>query len=519
MTQTTRDALAHPPSNLIGGEAIELPGDHLVSANPARPDEILWAGTPTPEAVGAAVHAAREAQGEWWSMGESKRIEALRAYQEIVKSRVEEIAALISAETGKALWDARQEAGILAGKVDITLDETPGPGFSRTRGYELNVSESRKGVCHFKPHGVMAVVGPFNFPAHLPNGHIVPALLMGNTVVFKPSDKAPAVGQLLAEMYREAITGVGGPPGVVNLVQGGAHVSSELVSHDGVDGVLFTGSWNVGRAILEANLDSPGKIVALELGGNNPTLVMDDCDFRQAVLECARASFITTGQRCTCTRRIIVHESIAERFIAALVEVARGVRVGDPLDEATTIGPIINEQARDAVLAFQQRASVANGRPLLECHAEGGAAGGWYITPGVMEVDSFTREGDATKDAGCDEEIFGPLVRVARCGSYEEGVTQANATRYGLAASIFTSSDETAKRFLNDARAGCININAGTAGASGKLPFGGLGLSGNHRPAGAFSADYCAYPVASMVEEGTNASALPGVLIDEGLFA
>lgn len=518
MTRTTHDALAHAPSNFIGGEAITLPGDYLVSTNPAHPSEVLWAGTPTPEAVGAAIHAARDAQGEWWAIGEAKRIEALRAYQEIVKSRVDEIASLISAETGKALWDAKQEAGILAGKVDITLDETPGLGFSRTRGYELNVSDTRKGVCHFKPHGVMAVVGPFNFPAHLPNGHIVPALLMGNTVVFKPSEKTPAVGQLLAEMYREAIAGVGGPHGVVNLVQGGAPVASALVSHDDVDGVLFTGSWNVGRAILEANLDNPGKIVALELGGNNPALVMDDCDLRQAVLECARASFITTGQRCTCTRRIIVHEAIADRFIAALVEIARSVKVGDPMDENTTIGPLINGQARDAVLAFQERASVTNGRPLLECRAEDPGEGGSYITPGVMEVDSFTKEGDATTDAGCDEEIFGPLVRLARCRSYEAGVAQANATRYGLAASIFTSSEDTANRFLNDARAGCINVNAGTAGASGKLPFGGLGLSGNHRPAGAFSADYCAYPVASMVEQGSTAATLPGVEVDETLF-
>ncbi|MEQ9617334.1 MAG: aldehyde dehydrogenase family protein [Phycisphaerales bacterium] len=509
----------HAPSNLIGDDAHEIPGDGLVSRNPARPDEIVWSGSPSVDHVGRAVEAAREAQGAWWSMGEAKRIEALRAYQAIVGERVGEIAALITRETGKALWDSKAEAGILAGKVDITLDAMAGMGFSRTRGYEVSVGETRKGVCHFRPHGVMAVVGPFNFPAHLPNGHIVPALLMGNAVVFKPSDKTPAVGQMLAEMLREAVVSVGGPAGVVNLVQGGAEVAKPLVAHGGVDGVLFTGSWPVGREILRANLDSPGRIVALELGGNNPALVMSDCDFKQAVVECARASFITTGQRCTCTRRIIVHEAIAEKFIAALVELAKRVTVGDPLAEGTSIGPLVAGSAREAVLKFQNSAQSAGGRSLLECAASDGGTGGFYISPGVMEIDLFTSTTDATKDAGCDEEVFGPLVRVSRCSSYEDGLAQANATRYGLASSIFTGDDALACRFLGEARAGCVNVNTGTAGASGKLPFGGLGLSGNHRPAGAFSADYCAYPVASMVETGGAAAGIPGMAVDDSLFA
>jgi len=510
--------MKHPPSNFIGNDAQPIPGDGIVSINPARPAEVVWSGSPSVESVRPAIEQARIAQHEWWALGESRRIDALRAYQKILASRVDEIAALICAETGKALWDSKAEAGILAGKVDITLDETLGMGFSRTRGYELSVGETKKGVCHFKPHGVLAVIGPFNFPAHLPNGHIVPALLMGNAVVFKPSEKTPAVGQLLAEMLREGIESVGGPVGVVNLVQGAADVSKALVADEGIDGVLFTGSWDVGKAILRANLDTPGKLIALELGGNNPALVMDDCDIRQAAIECARAAFITTGQRCTCTRRIIVHEAVADRFISAVAGLAKNIVVGDPLDASTSIGPLISAEARQAVLGFQEAALGASGRCLLESAAIQNDSGGYYITPGVMEVGSFTTSDDATKDAGCDVEVFGPLVRISRCTSYEDGLAQANATRYGLAASIFTGSEAFARRFMGDARAGCVNINTGTAGASGKLPFGGLGLSGNHRPAGAFSTDYCAYPVASMIEQSANAAGLPGMDIDESLF-
>jgi len=247
-------------------------------------------------------------------------------------------------------------------------------------------------------------------------------------------------------------------------------------------------------------------------------MVMDDCDLRQAVIECVRASFVTTGQRCTCTRRIIVHEKIADRFISALTEITKKLAVGDPLDAGTFMGPLITAQARDAVLAFQKSAQQGGGRSILESCAVESAAGGHYISPGVMEVDRFSLANDPNKDAGCDEEVFGPFVRISRCNGYEDGLAQANATRYGLAASIFTRDMALAERFVGEARAGCVNINTGTAGASGKLPFGGRGLSGNHRPAGAFSADYCAYPVASMVESGTGATVHPGMTIDESLF-
>ena len=350
----------------------------------------------------------------------------------------------------------------------------------------------------------MAVIGPYNFPMHLPNGHIIPALLMGNTVVLKPSEKTPATGQALIEMLSEALEAEGAPPGVVNLVQGAAETAVKLTTHTDIDGILFTGSWPVGRKILEANLDHPGRIVALELGGNNPTVVMPDAHLEQAAIEVVRASFITTGQRCTCTRRLIVHESIAERFTHAVVEAAKRIVVGDPRSESPVfIGPLISAQARDAVLSFQEKLIATGGEALLRCEPRStdGSTDGHYITPGVIRVDRFVA--DDSDDCGCDREVFGPLLRVTSVANLDEAIQQANAT-----------DPEAQRRFIAESRAGCVNVNAGTAGASSKLPFGGLGQSGNHRPAGSVSLDYCAYPVASMVETGSEAALPQGVSFD-----
>ncbi len=428
------------------------------------------------------------------------------------------MASLITDETGKALWEGKAEAGLLSAKVDVTLDDGPLGALARVRGQEVEMTATRAGRTGFRPHGVMAVIGPFNFPAHLPNGHIVPALAMGNTVVFKPSDKAPAVGQRLAAWFDEALQSVGAPAGVVNLVHGLGDVAGSLVAHDGIDGVLFTGSWPVGRKILEANLDRPSRIIALEMGGNNPAVVMDSADLRQAVIECVRCAFVTTGQRCTCTRRIIVHRSVADRFIAAMAKAASTLVVGDPRAEHPVfMGPIISAESRDAVIQFQAALASAGGEVVVESSAPEHPDGAYLVTPGIVRVDRFSAGGDdPAADAGCDGEVFGPFVRISVVDTFEEALEQANATRFGLASSIFSSDESEIASFSANARAGCVNVNTGTAGASGKLPFGGLGLSGNHRPAGSFSLDYCAYPVAGLIESGDAATVAPGMLFEDG---
>ncbi len=502
MKLAATESLAHPPADFLGEETVEIPGHSVVSHHPARPGDLVWAGEPPIGHVDRAVSAAKAALATWSRWPFEKRAEALHAVRDKLAERKDQFARLIALETGKALWDARAEAGILAGKIDITLDDSANSGRSRIRPYEVDLTETRKGICRFRAHGVMAVIGPYNFPAHLPNGHIAPALAAGGTVVFKPSDKAPAVGQLLAETYREALAEAGAPAGVVNLVQGHAEQAQALTIHPEVDGVLFTGSWPVGRKILAANLDSPGRIIALELGGNNPAIVAGDANLAQAVVECARCAFISTGQRCTCTRRIILEKSIADRFMEAFVKATKTLTFGDPFaDEQPFMGPIIREEAQESALRFASHASAMGAEVVVAPEATDvlGCEGGHFITPGVLRVDQFVKSDEGP---GADIEVFGPLVRVCVVDSFDEALEQANATRYGLAASIFTKSEEKTNAFLSQIKAGCANVNAGTAGASSKLPFGGLGHSGNHRPAGAFALDYCAHPVASMVETG-----------------
>lgn len=492
-------ALAHPPSDYIDGQFVAIDGDSVISTDPADPDHIIWKGSPKIEHVEAAVNAANRALVQWSATSLDERIAALRRWQNVTGDYADKLTALITQEMGKTLAESKFEASALAGKVDITLDDI---SMNRVKEYEVTVNETRKGLCRYKPHGVMAVIGPFNFPAHLPNGHFVAALLMGNTIILKPSEKTPAVGQMLGEMMHQAEL----PAGVFNVVQGTAEISKHLISHDDIHGILFTGSWNVGRRIVEANLDRPGRLIALEMGGNNPSVVMNDCHLKQAVVECVRASFATTGQRCTCTRRIIVQREISEKFIPAFCKATSTLIVGaGNSKEPVFMGPLVSEAAVNDVLKFQVELVNNGGQILVE--ATKIDRPGHFISPGVVQVDKFTIDRDC--------EVFGPLVQISIVDDLDQAIKQANATHYGLAASIFTADDAEYEKFFNSARAGCINRNTGTAGASGKLPFGGLGLSGNHRPAAAYATDYCAYPVANMVELSSDAAIPSGMYWDD----
>lgn len=488
-----------PPSTYINGRFIPIEGDELVSTDPAQPDRVMWQGTQPADHLDQAIAAARAALPEWSRRSLEERAEIIQRWGQAVIDNAERIAGVITDEMGKTMAESRFEAKALADKVNITLDEI---SVSRVRSYEVSVTPSRAGYCRFKPYGVMAVLGPFNFPAHLPNGHFVPAMILGNTVVFKPSKRTPGVGQVLAEVMDE----IGLPPGVFNMVHGARGVAARMASHDGVDGVLFTGSWPVGRNILEANLDRPGRIMALEMGGNNPAVIMDDCHLKQAVVECTRATFATTGQRCTCTRRIIVQRGIADRFIPAFCQATSSLLIGPGRSkEPVFMGPVVSEDAVDEVLEFQRNLAAAGGRVLLE--ATRVDRPGHFVTPGVVEVDRFALDTDC--------EVFGPIAQVTVVNDLDEAIEQSNASYYGLAASIFTQDDAAWERYFMETNAGCINRNTGTAGASSKLPFGGLGHSGNRRPAAAFSVDYCAYPVANMVERAAEVAVPAGMHWDD----
>lgn len=490
---TSSGFLGHPPSNLIGGEFRTLghsssaaEADQVESWDPAWPDRMVWQASAPIGAVAAALDSAQSALPKWSSLSDAARREHLLKWRDALAARQGELSRLLTMENGKTLSESRLEAKAMVEKVNITLDPISA---GRVAGYDFAISPSRRGACTFRPHGVMAVIGPFNFPAHLPNGHIVPALLAGNTVVFKPSERTPAVGQFMGEVAVAA----GLPHGAFNVVQGAARVASALVADSRTDGILFTGSWPVGRRILEATLDRPGLMVALEMGGSNAAIVREDCHMPQALVECVRSAFATAGQRCTCTRRIIVDKSIASQFISQFCKVASTLLVGPgDASPAPFMGPLISKAARDGVLAYQASCQRSGARVLLECCALDRP--GWFLTAGVIERSRFSVESDA--------EVFGPLVQIAQSTGDDDAIEQANATSFGLAASVFTASADRFRAIAPQLRAGCINWNVGTAGASSRLPFGGLGNSGNNRPAGAFSLDYCAAPIAHIEESG-----------------
>jgi len=494
--------LAHGPSDYVDGAFRPLMGDAIATRDPAKPSDVVWAGSPVEAHAEEAVAAARRALPSWSALSLDARRAHLERWRETCVKHASRLAAAISREIGKVKWEAELEAKIVAEKVTITLEDRV---LARVAGFEVAAGAGKTGICTFKPHGVVSVLGPYNFPAHLPNGHIVPALLLGNTVVFKPSEKGASVGQLLAELAHEA----GFPAGVFNVVQGGGAIASRLATHPEVDGVLFTGSFPVGRRILEANLDTPGRLIALEMGGSNPAVVTAKADLRRATIECVRAAFATTGQRCTCTRRIIVEDSIADRFIPMVCKLASTLVVAAADDGVPAfMGPLVTSGAREAVLHAQARLSRA-GRLLLE--ATPLSRDGFFLSPGAVEVERFERRSD-------EEEIFGPFVQFARAKNLDDAIRQANATNFGLAASLFSNDDSEWMTFFQNVRAGCLNRNTGTAGASSKLPFGGLGRSGNHRPAGAFAVDAVAYPVATMVESAD--PAIPqGMLVPDRMFA
>jgi succinylglutamic semialdehyde dehydrogenase len=469
----------------INGQWRDGSGSKLESISPSSDEVIAKGSMASPQDADDAVRAAEEAFDGWRKTPYEDRKAIIERFAAIAAERKDEMARLIAQEAGKALWDAATEAGGIAGKAKLAIasyeDRTP------TRSKEQGALKLR--IAH-KPHGVMVVIGPFNFPGHLPNGQIIPALLAGNTVVFKPSEQTPAVGHLMAEWWSEA----GLPAGVLNLVQGAREVAEALVSDGRIDGVLFTGGVPAGRAIHTALAGRPDVIVALELGGNNPIVAWDIADTEDAAQIIIRSAYITSGQRCTCARRLIVEEGPnGDRIVEAVKAVIPRLRVDDPLsDPAPFMGPLISKASADRALRSQEELLSAGARAIVPM--ERGAAGGAYVTPGLLDVTGMADDPD--------EEVFAPLLKVIRVGSFDEALDRANDTRFGLAASLLSDSAELWERFDAEIRAGIVNWNRQTTGASGAMPFGGPGLSGNHRPAGAYAADFCAWPMASMLAEG-----------------
>lgn len=471
-------------SHYIGGRWVEGEGSEFTSVDPAT-GEVTWRGRAATEAqVDCAVRAAQGAFESWAETPLGGRIGLLRVFSERLAGHRQDLAETISRDTGKPLWESLAEVAAMIGKVDLSIQAYQ----ERCREVERDISGAR-GMTRYKPHGVCAVLGPFNLPGHLPNGHIVPAVLAGNAVVLKPSEQAAAVGQKVLEIWEEA----GAPAGLINMVQGGAEVGVALAGHGGIDGVFFTGSSAVGLALSRGLAERPWKILALEMGGNNPLIVWEASDLGAAAYTVVQSAYITAGQRCTCARRLIVPEGRqGEAIVERVVEMMGRVRVGRWTDRPEVfMGPVISVRAAERMLAAQERLIAAGATVIVKMGLSGGC--GAMLTPGLLDV---TGVGDRL-----DEELFGPLLQLIRVRDFEGALAEANRTRYGLVAGLLSDRAELYELFYRKIRAGVVSWNRPTTGASGGLPFGGVGASGNHRPSGYFAADYCSYPVASIEVE------------------
>ncbi len=447
----------------------------LVSTDPCTGDTV-WSGAAG--APAAAVAAARAAFPGWARTALDDRIAHARAFQGVVRDRADAFARLIARETGKPFWETQTEVSSVVAKVDISVLAQAERAGART-GEAGGVRQ----VLRHKPHGVLGVLGPYNFPAHLPNGHIVPALLAGNTLVFKPSELTPAVGEFMVECWAAA----GLPPGVLNLVQGGGDTGRALAGDAGLDGLLFTGSPGTGAALARQYAATPWKLLALEMGGNNPLIVWDARDLDATAALIVQSAYLSAGQRCTCARRLIVGPDAGPLLdrVTALID---RIIVGSQFDEPQPfMGPVIDGRAADRLQAGYA-ALLARGGQALRPMARHDARP--FLTPALVDVTGVADRSD--------EEYFGPLLQLIRVPDFDAAIAEANATAFGLSAGLIGGSPALYERFWAETRAGVVNWNRPTNGAASNAPFGGVGLSGNHRPSAYYAADYVAWPVASL---------------------
>ena len=458
----------------------------MISTEPATGDQI-WRGKVGN--VDDAMERALAAKRGWASEPVSKRMEFMRRFANQVLKHAEPFAELIARETGKPLWEARTEVEAVKNKVEISITAY----MERTGQKKLDSALQGSAALRHKPHGVMAVLGPYNFPAHLPNGHIVPALIAGNVVVFKPSEKTPAVGEFLTKLFHEAEV----PEDVIQCVHGGAATGKALVGHPDIDGLLFTGSAQAGIAINKKLASNPSKIVALEMGGNNPIVMLPTPKIEDAAVTIIQSAFTTAGQRCTAARRLIVPDDVYDDIIPAVKSLAARLLVDEPFAEPQPfMGTVIDNDAADILLQSREALLEHGAEDILEMTRP--KEGLPFLTPGIVETTNI--------DDRPDVELFGPLLQVIRVKDFDEAIVEANNTRYGLSASLIGGEPADFEKFWAEARAGIVNWNRPTNGASSAAPFGGIGLSGNHRPAAYYAADYCAYPVASTEVDQPRAS-------------
>ncbi len=464
-------------THCINGQWLTGSGESFTKCDPVS-GELLWQGKAASHSqISAACEAARAAFPDWARRPFSERQTMAEKFAALLEKNRDSLTVTLAQETGKPRWEAVSEIQAMINKIAISVEAY------HTRSGEKNQGESS---LRHRPHGVMAVFGPYNFPGHLPNGHIVPALLAGNTVIFKPSELTPLIAEKIVRLWHSA----GLPNGVLNMVQGGRECGQALAQEPQIDGVLFTGSAASGHYLHQQFAGHPEKMLALEMGGNNALIVDDPADIDAAVNIAIQSAFITAGQRCTCARRMLVKRGAAgDAFLTRLVEVARKIRPDRwDAEPQPFMGSVISSQAAERIYSEWQARVNAGGNVLLPMR--------WpdrdnaILTPGIIDVTALANL--------ADEEVFGPLLAVIRYDDFSQAVRLANATRYGLSCGLISPRRELFDRLLTEARAGIVNWNKPLTGAASSAPFGGIGASGNHRASAFYAADYCAWPMASL---------------------
>ena len=469
-------------NQFINGKWLVGLGHNVTSLNPAR-NEVIWQGkTASAEQVNEAITSARVAFEKWADTNLEDRIDIVNKFAQQLTDNKEAMAHTIALETGKPMWETLGEVGAMIGKINISVN-----AYNERTGTVENPIPGAKAFIRHKPHGVVAIFGPYNFPGHLPNGHIVPALIAGNTIVFKPSELTPKVAEEVLKLWQAA----GLPNGVINLIQGEVETGKALASNKMIDGLFFTGSSTTGHILHQQFGGQPGKILALEMGGNNPLIVKDISDVNAVVHDIVQSAFITTGQRCTCARRLFIEVGEqGDAIIAKLVEVTKALTIGYFDDEEQPfLGSMISEKAAIGLVDAQKKLLAIGGTSIVEMkHLEKGTG---FVSPGIVDVTAIASDVP-------DEEYFGPLLKVYRYTDFDAAIDEGNNTGFGLSAGLLSDSEDLYNHFFKRIRAGIVNWNKPITGASSAAPFGGIGASGNHRASAFYAADYCAYPIASV---------------------
>lgn len=454
-----------------------MSSDTIISIDPCTGAEV-WQGKIGD--VDEVVERARRAWPAWAAQSLATRMELVRRFANEVRKDHDKLAELIALETGKPMWDARAEVEQVVARVEISIRANSERNAQRKLD---NALQGNTAVRH-KPHGVMAIITPFNQPALLPVSHILPALIAGNVVILKPSEKTPATAELIATCFNRA----GISAAVVQVLHGGPNEGQELVAHDGVEAVTFCGSAHVGIGINRKLATRPDKMVSLHLGGNNPIVAWDTPKVADAAILIVQSAFSNGGQHCAAARRLIVKDSIYDQLIAELKGLTDRIIVGSQFDEpAAFMGPVIDNMAADGLTESFLYMLSHGGRAIK--HLKRMHEQLPFVTPAIIDTTAMADRPDV--------ELFGPILQVIRVNEFDEAIAEANNTRFGLTASLIGGTPQEYNRFWANIRAGVVNWNRPTVGMSAGAPQGGVGLSGNHRPGAYYAADYCAYPVAS----------------------